>query len=89
MSRTTPRSPNRVAFKHAHSQQNPEQDWGTNTLQAIVFAFYVLNEQFGYRRPGGVKRIVLDRRNTLVIASGDLERRHRRRLPRPSRTASG
>jgi hydroxybutyrate-dimer hydrolase len=59
--------PNRVAFKHAHSQQNPEQDWGTNTLQSIVFAFYTLNEQFGFGVP---KRIVFDRRNTLVIASG-------------------
>ena len=62
--------PNRVAFKHAHSQQNPEQDWGTNTLQSIVFAFYALNEQFGSRAPNGSKRIVFDRRNTLVIASG-------------------
>ena len=39
--------PNRIAFKHAHSQQNPEKDWGTDTLNAIRFAFYVLNEQFG------------------------------------------
>ena len=37
-------SPNRFAFKHAHSQQNPERDWGRSTLQAIEFAFYVLNE---------------------------------------------
>src|ERR1700738_3173183 len=29
--------PNRYAFKHAHSQQNPEKNWGTNTLQAIQF----------------------------------------------------
>ena len=29
---------NRVAFKHAHSQQNPEKDWGNNTLQAVEFA---------------------------------------------------
>ena len=61
--------PDRVAYKHAHSQQNPEADWGTNNLQAIVFAFYALNEQFGTPRPNGQKRIVLDRRNTLVIAS--------------------
>lgn len=60
--------PNRVAYKHAHSQQNAEADWGKNTLQAIVFAFYVLNEQFGTPGPQG-KRIVLDRKNTLVIAS--------------------
>ena len=57
--------PNRVAFKHAHSQQNAEADWGKNTLQAIVFAFYALNEKFG-----DAGRIVLDRKNTLVIASG-------------------
>jgi hydroxybutyrate-dimer hydrolase len=62
--------PNRVAYKHAHSQQNPEADWGKNTLQAVVFAFYALNEQFG--KPlghSGLKRIAVDRRNTLVIAS--------------------
>jgi hydroxybutyrate-dimer hydrolase len=62
-------TPNRVAYKHAHSQQNPEQDWGRNTLQAIVFAFYELNEKFGKPAPQGGKRVVLDRRNTLVIAS--------------------
>ena len=62
-------SPNRVAYKHAHSQQNPEADWGTNNLQAIVFAFYTLNQQFGTPGPNGQTRIALDRRNTLVIAS--------------------
>ncbi len=62
-------TPNRVAYKHAHSQQNPEMDWGRNTLQAIVFAFYELNEKFGTPHPKGGKRITLDRRNTLVIAS--------------------
>jgi hydroxybutyrate-dimer hydrolase len=61
--------PNRVAFKHAHSQQNPEQDWGRHTLQAVVFAFYVLNEPFGAPDHRQRTRIVLDRRNTLVIAS--------------------
>ncbi|WP_233809353.1 D-(-)-3-hydroxybutyrate oligomer hydrolase [Paraburkholderia sp. HP33-1] len=38
--------PNRYAFKHAHSQQNPEQDWGKDTLEAIQFAYWVLNQQF-------------------------------------------
>jgi hydroxybutyrate-dimer hydrolase len=63
--------PNRVAFKHAHSEQNSEADWGRNTLQAIVLAFYVLNEHHvnAPSHPQGGKRIVLDRRNTLVIAS--------------------
>lgn len=37
---------NRIAYKHAHSQQNPEKDWGKNTLQAIEFAFYELNELY-------------------------------------------
>src|SRR6266545_1336168 len=43
---------------------------GTNTQQSIVFAFYALNEQFGVPAPNGFKRIVFDRRNMLVIASG-------------------
>ncbi|OLL30881.1 D-(-)-3-hydroxybutyrate oligomer hydrolase [Burkholderia sp. SRS-W-2-2016] len=38
--------PYRYAFKHAHSQQNPEQDWGRDTLDAIQFAYWVLNQQF-------------------------------------------
>ncbi|EEA04187.1 putative D-(-)-3-hydroxybutyrate-oligomer hydrolase [Burkholderia sp. H160] len=38
--------PHRYAFKHAHSQQNPEQDWGKDTLEAIQFAYWVLNQQF-------------------------------------------
>jgi hydroxybutyrate-dimer hydrolase len=66
--------PHRVAYKHAHSQQNPERDWGRNTLQAIGLAFYVLNEQFA--RDGtaagaaaGNKRRAITPANTLVIAS--------------------
>lgn len=38
--------PNRYAFKHAHSQQNPEEDWGKDTLEAVQFAYWVLNQQF-------------------------------------------
>ena len=30
--------PNRMAYKHAHSRQNPEKDWGQNTLSAVRFA---------------------------------------------------
>ena len=40
-------TPNRFAFKHAHSQQNPEKDWGLSTLQAVEFAYWVINEKFG------------------------------------------
>lgn len=39
--------PNRYAFKHAHSQRNPEQDWGRDELEAIEFAYWALNQQFG------------------------------------------
>jgi len=35
--------PNRIAVKHAHSQRNPEKDWGRYTLAAVDFAFHVLN----------------------------------------------
>jgi hydroxybutyrate-dimer hydrolase len=63
-------TPNRIAYKHAHSQRNPEQDWGKNTLQAIRLAFYVLNEQYGTAGLERRKRIALDRKNTIVIASG-------------------
>ena len=46
-------NPNRIAIKHAHSQQNPEKDWGTHTLDAVRFAFYVLNEQFADKNADG------------------------------------
>ncbi len=57
------RKPGRFAMKHAHSQRNPERDWGRDTLRAIVYAFYMLNQTIGQGQlrftPG----------NTLVIAS--------------------
>jgi hydroxybutyrate-dimer hydrolase len=56
-------TPNRWAFKHAHSQLNPEKDWGKNVLRSIGFAFDLLNEKFARR---GIK---IDKRNTIVIAS--------------------
>lgn len=62
--------PNRVAYKHAHSQQNPDKDWGKNTLQAVEFAFYILNEQYGSAIQGStVKARSIAPSNTLVIAS--------------------
>ncbi len=62
-------TPNRFAFKHAHSQQNPEKDWGRFTLQAVQFAFYVLNERLGERAGDGTRLQTFARGNTLVIAS--------------------
>jgi hydroxybutyrate-dimer hydrolase len=56
-------TPNRFAFKHAHSQLNPEKDWGKNVLRSIEFAFEVLNEKF---RGRGMK---INKNNTTVIAS--------------------
>jgi len=62
-------TPNRFAVKHAHSEQNPEKDWGTHTLQAIEFAFWVLNERFGDALPDGKRTKLIKPANTLVIAS--------------------
>ncbi|MBC7946089.1 MAG: D-(-)-3-hydroxybutyrate oligomer hydrolase, partial [Burkholderiales bacterium] len=54
-------TPNRFAFKHAHSERNPEKDWDRHVLASIIFAFYVLNEKFD---GGAIKPD-----NTIVIAS--------------------
>ncbi|MGM0768241.1 MAG: 3-hydroxybutyrate oligomer hydrolase family protein [Pseudomonadota bacterium] len=61
--------PDRLAYKHAHSEANPEADWGTHVLQSIEFGFYVLNEKFGRALGNGERLITLRPRNTLVIAS--------------------
>jgi len=60
-----------IAFKHAHSQQNPEKDWGLNVLQSIRFAFYVLNleENFRHFRKDDSAVPRFTKNNTLVIAS--------------------
>jgi hydroxybutyrate-dimer hydrolase len=60
--------PNRVAYKHAHSQQNPEKDWGKYTLQSVELAFYVLNTLHGDTVNGQRLRSIQPS-NTLVIAS--------------------
>lgn len=56
-------TPNRFAYKHAHSQQNPEKNWGDNVLRSIKFAFNVLNDKF---QGSDVK---INKSNTIVIAS--------------------
>ena len=60
--------PNRWAYKHAHSQQNPEKDWGRDTLRAIEFAFYMINQKHGALQDG-VRFRTITPANTLVIAS--------------------
>lgn len=63
-------TPNRFAVKHAHSQQNPEKDWGRWTLQSVEFAYFVLNERYGKpSRDGGARLRTLNPSNTIVIAS--------------------
>jgi len=62
-------TPNRFAFKHAHSGQNPEKSWGRNTLQAVEFAFYVINQKFGSMDVLGNRYQTINPANTIVIAS--------------------
>ena len=62
-------TPGRFAVKHAHSEQNPEKDWGLHTLRAIEFAFWVLNDRFGDGLPDGRRTKLIKPANTLVIAS--------------------
>jgi hydroxybutyrate-dimer hydrolase len=54
-----------LAFKHAHSGQNPEADWGVYLLQAIDAAFQLLN-----RGHGTARRRPLTPDATLVMAVG-------------------
>lgn len=62
--------PGRIAFKHAHSQQNPEKDWGNHTLQAVEFAFYILNEQYGRYARDNTRHVVrFTPTNTITIGS--------------------
>lgn len=63
--------PLRIAEKHAHSQQNPEARWGQHVLQAIEFAFYVLNlpENFGQATADGATRTITPA-SAIVIAAG-------------------
>lgn len=62
-------NPTRLAVKHAHSQQNPEKDWGQSTLNAVRFGLYVLNEQFAGKNTDGSTKVQFTAANTLVIAS--------------------
>lgn len=63
-------TPNRLAFKHAHSQRNPEKDWGQFTLQAVQFAFWAINDKITPTNgvlAGSALPVRPD--NTIVIAS--------------------
>jgi hydroxybutyrate-dimer hydrolase len=60
--------PNRIAVKHAHSQQNSERDWGLFTLRAVELALYLLNEQYS-QVINGQRIRSFTAANVLVIAS--------------------
>ena len=63
-------TPNRFAYKHAHSQQNPEKDWGRNVLDSIRFALWAINEEYAaVDSPSGKKLRSYTAGNVLVIAS--------------------
>lgn len=53
----------RVAFKHAHSQDNPEADWGRHLRQAAEFGLEALNAALPAQAP-----FTFD--NTRIIATG-------------------
>jgi len=61
------RTPDRFAFKHAHSKLNPEARWGANVLTSIELAFYVLNELCADGTLDCADAIAPE--NTVVIAS--------------------
>ena len=61
--------PNRLALKHAHSQMNPEKDWGTDTLTSVKYALYALNQEYAPAAVDGTSRLArFTAANTLVIA---------------------
>jgi hydroxybutyrate-dimer hydrolase len=62
--------PNRIAYKHIHSQQNPEKDWGRNVLDSIRFALWALNEEYSPIDPAsGLHTLTITASNTTVVAS--------------------
>ncbi len=60
--------PNRLGLKHAHSQVNSEKDWGGDTLAAVQYALYALNQEHRAARPNGTHIARFNPGNTLVIA---------------------
>ena len=59
----TPATGTGIAYKHAHSQDNPEADWGRHVKQAAEFALATLNAQLPQQAPFTFS-------NTRVIAVG-------------------
>ncbi len=52
--------PNRLAYKHAHSKNNSEANWGRDVNHSIKFAFWAIENLTGHK---------MSRKTTLVIGS--------------------
>lgn len=61
--------PNRLSLKQAHSQLNPEKDWGSDSLVAAHYALYAINQEYGTKLPDGTIEAVFRPGNTMVIAA--------------------
>lgn len=62
--------PNRIAYKHLFSQQNPEKHWGQNVLDSVRLALWALNEEYAALDPASGKRLrEFTAANTMVIGS--------------------
>lgn len=79
-------TPNRFAFKHAHSQQNPEASWGEHVLTSVEFAFEVLNREYPEARIAPENTIVIGSSvsngagSSILAAEQDRPKQNRRRL---------
>lgn len=58
--------PHRIAFKHAHSGDNPEREWGLYLLQAVKVGLALLGAEY----PAAGARPAVTREHTTIIASG-------------------
>ncbi|MGN6529723.1 MAG: 3-hydroxybutyrate oligomer hydrolase family protein [Burkholderiaceae bacterium] len=64
------RLPDRIAYKHIYSAQNPEKDWGRDVLDSLRFGFWAINDAVSATDPAtGKKLATITPGNTLVIAS--------------------
>jgi hydroxybutyrate-dimer hydrolase len=63
-------TPDRFAFKHAHSGRNPEADWGLYVLHAAKFGLWAINQAIAPVNFDGTHQIVATSSNTMVIAAG-------------------
>jgi hydroxybutyrate-dimer hydrolase len=63
-------TPNRFAFKHAHSGRNPEADWGMYVLHAAKFGLYAINQAIAPVNFDGSHQVLVTSANTWIIAAG-------------------